>query len=164
MKTMALARAIAIGVLCGLLSQFAPAQTVQRLAEIHRLSEREWTDSLDYCEWLLNAQYWIEHPEPEYAKQFLSGMKLSRADDTALRSIVADFNKRHDQLMADQYAKIDRGEWTTDDETKLVEDRVAATNDAIKLIQTKLSAEGANEVDDLVLRSRDAKSMRETGE
>jgi hypothetical protein len=152
-RKVALASAIAVAMLLGPFTQSAPAQTQQQIAEISALSPKDWTDTLDYCEWLLNAQYWIDHSDSEYAKEVFAELNLSAADDAALRSIVADFNKRHDQLMAENYAKLASPEWTPETQAKLIQDLVDATNDAIKLMKTKLSADGASKVDDLVLRS-----------
>jgi len=149
---MVLAKPITFGILVGLVAQSSPAQTEQQIAEIKMLSEKDWTDTLDYCDWLLDAQFWIEPSDSEYAKQFFMGLNLSAADEAAFRSVVKDFNKRHDQLMADNYAKINRREWTTETQTKLINDLVDATNDAIKLIQTNLSADGARKVSNVVLR------------
>jgi len=58
--------------------------------------------------------------------------------------------------MADNYAKIDSAEWTTETQTKLIKDLVDATNDAIKLIKTNLSADGARKVDNVVIRGPQA--------
>jgi len=153
---MSTAKTIALAILLGLLAQWAPAQTEHQIAEMNMLSEKDWTDTLDYCSWLLDAQFWIEHANSEYAKQFFMGLNLSAADDAALRSIVGDFNKRHNQLMADNYAKIDSGEWTTETQTKLIKDLVDATNDAIKLIKSNLSADGARKVNNVVIRGPQA--------
>ena len=151
MKAMTLAKAVALAVLLSLFGQRAPAQTQQQIAEMNLLSEKNWTDTLDYCDWLLDAQYWTEHSDSEYAKQFFMELNLSAADESAFRSIVGDFNKRHDQLMADNYAKLDSHEWTPETQTQLIKDLVNATNDAIKLIKTNLSADGASKVDNAVL-------------
>jgi hypothetical protein len=128
---------------------FAPrvlGQTEQQLAEIKSISDQDWTTTLDFSGWLLDAQFWIDHPDSEYAKQFFAQLNLSAADDAAFRAIVADFNKRHDQLMADNYAKLDRNEWTPETETKLLKDLLDATNDALQRIKTNLTADGANKV------------------
>lgn len=77
---------------------------------------------------------------------------MSAGDEAAFRSIVRDFNKRHDQLMAANYAKLDSGEWTPETQTKLIKDLVDATNDAMELLKTKLSADGARKVKNVVLR------------
>jgi hypothetical protein len=147
MKPVPAAKVIALAILFGVFAQWARAQTKQQLAEVHSISEKDWTETLDYCDWLLNAQFWIEHPDSEYAKQFFAELNLSAADDVAFGGIVADFNKRHDQLMADSYAKLDSSEWTPETQTKLVLDLVDTTNDAIRRIETDLSAEGASKVD-----------------
>jgi hypothetical protein len=144
---MATKNVIALAIFFALFASWAPAQTQQQLAEVHSISEKDWTDTLDYCGWLLNAQFWIEHPDSEYAKQFFAQLNLSAADDAAFRGIVADFHKRHDQLMADSYAKLDSSAWNPETQTELVLDLVATTNDAIRRIRTDLSADGARKVD-----------------
>ena len=153
MKPMDLAKAIALAMLLGLIAQSSRAQTQQQMDEINTLSQKDWTDTLDYCEWLLNAQYWFEHSESEYAKQVFGELNLGAADDTALRSIVGDFNEGHDQLMAAYYAKLDSPDWTPETQVKLIRELVSATNHARELIKTKLSPDGAAKVDSVVLRN-----------
>ena len=105
----------------------------------------------DYCLWFLRAQYWIDHPDAAYGKEFSKQLNLNPADEAAFRSIVGDFNKRYEQLLAEHYRKIKNREWTPETETKLIGDLVAATNDTIALIKTNLSAAGAMKVDNLML-------------
>lgn len=147
MKAIAVTKTIALAILFGVFVQRAPAQTQQQIDEINRISEQDWTDTLDYGGWLVDAQFWIDHPDSEFSKEFFAQLNLSSIDDAAFRGIVADFNKRHDQLMADDYAKLNSNEWTPDTETKLIQDIVDATNDAIQRLKTNLSAEGVRKVD-----------------
>lgn len=153
MKATRLALTIALAIFLGLSAHSLPAQTAQQLAEMNVLSEKDWTDTLDYQDWLLNVQYWAEHPDSEYAKQFFADLNLSATDQDALRSIVSDFNKRHAQLMSEYYAKLDSPDWTSETQVKLVQALVHATKDAIQRIQTGLSADGVSRVDAVVLRS-----------
>jgi hypothetical protein len=150
-KALALAKAIALATLFGLCARMTPAQTQHQVDEMNLLTEKDWTDTLDFGEWLLNAQFWFEHPDSQYAKQFFADLHLSAADEAAFRTIVRDFNKRHDQLMEDSCAKLDAPDWTPEVQTKLIKDLVDATNDAIKLIKTNLSADGAKSVDSVAL-------------
>lgn len=142
-------KAIAVAVLLGLFAENAPPQTEPH-APGKTVSEKD-LDTLDYCLWFLRAQYWIDHPDAAYGKEFSKQLNLSPADEAAFRSIVGDFNKRHEQLLAEHYRKIKNREWTPETETKLIGDLVAATNDTIALIKTNLSAAGAMKVDNLML-------------
>ena len=146
MNTMTLAKTIALALLLGLFAQRAQAQTPQQLAETNSISEKDWTDTLDYGGWLLDAQFWFDHPDSEYAKEFLADLNLNASDDAAFRTIVADFNKRHDQLLADDYAKLNRDEWTPEAETKVTKDLIDATNEAVERIKANLSADGVTNV------------------
>jgi hypothetical protein len=150
-KALALAKAIALATLFGLGVRMTPAQTQHQVDEMHLLTDKDWTDSLDFGEWLLNAQFWFEHPDSLYAKQFFADFHLSAADEAAFRTIVRDFNKRHDQLMEESCAKLDTPDWTPEVQTKLIKDLVDATNDAIKLIKTNLSADGAESVESVAI-------------
>lgn len=156
MKGMALARRIALSTLLSLFVQRVPAQTEHQIAEINMLSEKDWTDTLDYCDWLLDAQYWIDHAGSQYAKQFFGKLNLSGADQAAFRGIVGDFNKRYAQLMANNYAKLEGPEWTPETQTQLIKHLVDATNDAIRLIKTNLSVDGARDVDTVALHGPEA--------
>lgn len=153
MKTTRLAMTIALAIFLGLSAHSLRAQTTQQIAEMNALSEKDWTDTLDYQDWLLNAQYWTEHSDSEYAKQFFAELNLSATDQDALRSIVSDFNKQHAQLMSDYYAKLDNPDWNSETQVKLIQALVHATKDAIQRIQTGLSADGVSRVDAAVLRS-----------
>lgn len=146
MKTMTLATTIALGILFTLFAQTLAAQTQQQLAEANSISEKDWTDTLGYYGWLVDARFWFDHPDSASAKQFFAELNLSAADDAAFRTIVADFNKRHDQLMADDYAKLTGNEWTPETETKLTKDLIDATNEAIERLKTNLSADGVKNV------------------
>jgi hypothetical protein len=53
--------------------------------------------------------------------------------------------------MEDSCAKLDTPDWTPEVQTKLIKDLVEATNDAIKLIKTNLSADGAKSVDSVAI-------------
>ena len=146
-----LAKTIALGILFALFPQLLPAQTPQQFAETNSISEKDWTDTLDYCGWLLDAQFWFDHPDSESAKQFVAELNLSTADESAFRVIVADFNKRHDQLVADHFAKLDRDEWTPETETKLIKDLLDATNGAVERIKASLTADGVKNVQNAFL-------------
>jgi hypothetical protein len=141
----------ALAILLVLYAPIAPAQTEQQLAEIHELTETDWTNTLDYGQWLLNAQFWFDHSDSQFAKDFFAGLNLSPADDSAFRSIVRDFTMRHDQLMADSYAKLDTPAWTPEDQTKLTKDLVNAANDAIQGLKSNLTPDGANNVNAVAL-------------
>jgi hypothetical protein len=151
MKKMTIAKTIALVSLFGLLALRAPAQTPQQLAEAKSISEKDWTDTLDYCGWLLDAQFWIDHADSEYAKQFFAELNLSATDEAAFRTIVVDFNKRHDLLMAEEYVKLTRAEWTPETQTKLTKDLIDATNDTIERIKTDLSPEGMKNIQNAFL-------------
>lgn len=133
MKGMTLARTIALSTLLGLFAQRVPAQPEHQIAEINMLSEKDWTDTLDYCDRLLDAQYWIDHADSQYAKRFFGKLNLSGADQAAVRGIVGDFNKRYAQSRANNYAKLEGPEWTPETHTQLIKDLADATNDAIRL-------------------------------
>jgi hypothetical protein len=147
MKPRTLALSILFASFFALCAQITPAQTQTQLDEMNRLSEKDWTDALDYGEWLLNAQFWFEHSDSVYAKQFFAGVHLSDADDAAFRAVVGDYVKRHDELMQESYAKVETREWTTEDQVKLTEALAGAANDAIQQIHSKLTADGAKAVD-----------------
>jgi hypothetical protein len=151
MRALTIAKAIALATLFALSPRTTPAQTQHQIYEMNLLTENDWTETLNYGGWLLNAQFWFEHSDSTYAKQFCAGLQLSAADDAAFRTIVRDFNKRHDQLMEESYSKLDGPDWTPEEQTRLVKDLVDATNDAIKLIKTNLSADGARTVDSAAL-------------
>ena len=153
MKVIASAKAISLAILFCLFAQRAPTQTQQQVAEINSISEDDWVYTLDYSGWLLDAQFWIDHPDSESAKQFFAELNLSLADDAAFRTIVANFNKRHDQLMSDNYAKLNANEWTPEIETKLLRDLLDATNDALQRFKTNLSPEGAQKFDNVFHRT-----------
>jgi hypothetical protein len=61
---------------------------------MNMLSKQDWT-----------VQHWIEQFVSIRQAVFVE-LNLSAADESALRSIAADFNKRHDQLMLND-AKLD---------------------------------------------------------
>jgi hypothetical protein len=146
-KALTIAKSVLLGTVLSLCAQITPAQSqAQQLEEMNQLSEKDWTDSLDYGEWLLNAQYWFDHSDSPYAKQFLAGVHLSDADNSAFRTAVSDYNKRHDQLMQESYAKVETREWTTEDQVKLTKALVDAANDAIKQIHANLTDDGAKAV------------------
>ena len=65
MKALALAKAIALATLFGLCTRMTPAQTQHQVEEMNLLTEKDWTDILDFGEWLLNAQFWFEHPDSQ---------------------------------------------------------------------------------------------------
>jgi hypothetical protein len=142
-------KAIAVAILLGLFAENAPPQTEPHTPS-KMVSEKD-LDTLDYCLWFLRAQYWIDHPDTAYGKEFSKQLNLNPADEAAFRSIVGDFNKRHEQLLAEHYRKIKNREWTPETETQLIGDLVAATNDTIARIKTNLSAAGAMKVDNLML-------------
>lgn len=146
MKALPLAKLIALAVLFGLSVRPTTAQTERQRADMNLLTETDWTDTLNYGAWLLNAQFWFEHSDSQYAKAFFTGLNLSATDDAAFRTILRDFNKRHDQLLAQSYAKLDDPGWTPEDQTKLTTDLIDATNHAIKSIKTNLSADGAKSI------------------
>jgi hypothetical protein len=146
-------KTITLAILLGLFAQFAPARMTAQNTQASAPSEKDLTDTLDYSLWLLRVQYGIDHASSGYAEEVFKKLKLSPDDETALRAIVAEFAKRHDQLMAEHYAKIDSNEWTPDAETQLVNNLVAVANDAIQQIHTKLTADGAKRVDNVVLRN-----------
>ena len=152
-KAMTFAKIMALAIPFCLFAHPAQAQTPQQLAEINSISESDWIYTLDYCDWLLNAQFWIDHPDSEYRKQFFAELNLSPADDAVFRTIVADFGKRHEQLIADHYAKLKNNEWTPEAETKLIHDLIDSTNDAIQRIKTNLSPDGAQKFDSVFHRT-----------
>jgi hypothetical protein len=145
-KAISLPNVIALAALFALYPGIARAQTDRQLAQVHQLTESDWTDTLDYGEWLLNAQYWFDHSDSPYAKEFFASLNLSPADDAAFRTIVRDFTKRHDQLLADSYAQLDTPDWTPEAQTKLTKDLVDTTHDAIQRINSNLTAGGAKSV------------------
>jgi hypothetical protein len=146
-KALTIAKSILVGTVLSLCAQITPAQSQAQLDDMNQLSEKDWTDTLDYGEWLLNAQYWFDHSDSVSAKQFFAGVHLSDADDSAFRTIVRDYNKRHDQLMQESYAKVETRDWTTVDQVKLTKALVDAANDAIKQIHANLTEDGAKAVD-----------------
>lgn len=147
MKSFSLIKVILLATLFILCARTTPAQTEHQLAEMNQLTEQDWTDTLDYGEWLLNAQFWFDHSDSQYAKDFFADLHLSAGDDAKFRTIVRDFTKRHDQLLADSYAQLDTADWTPEAQTKLTKDLVDATHDAIQLIKSNLTADGARSVD-----------------
>ena len=147
MKAIPPAKIMALAILFCLFAHPAQAQTPQQLAEINSIGENDWIYTLDYCGWLLDARFWIDHPDSEYAKPFFADLNLSAADDAAFRTIVADFNTRDEQLMADHYAKLESNEWTPEAQSKLIHDLIDATNDAIHRIKTNLSPDGTQKFD-----------------
>lgn len=146
MKALSLAKGMALATLFILSPRTAPAQTDQQLAEVHQLTETDWTDTLDYGEWLLNAQFWFDHSDSQFATDFFADLDLSPADQAAFHTIVHDYNQRHNDLMAASYAKVDAPDWTPETETKLVEDLVDAGHDAMQRIKSNLSPHGAQKV------------------
>jgi hypothetical protein len=153
-------KAIALGILLAFFAQIAAAQVLSEDAQTSAPSEKDLSDTLDYSLWLVRLQYWIGHPSSGEGEEIFKKLNLSPADATALRTIAAEFNERHDQLMAEHYAKIDKNEWTPETETRLIENLVMVTNDAIKRIHTSLTEGGAKRVDTLVL-SNDQDSVFE---
>lgn len=146
MNAMSPAKVLAFAIFFCVFAPLIPAQTPQQVAQAKSISELDWTDTLDYFGWLLDTEFWIDHPQSEYAKQFFAELNLSAADDTAFRTIVADFGKRHEQLMAEHYAKLNRNDWTPEAETKLIHDLIDATNQAIQRIRTDMSPDGVTHV------------------
>lgn len=146
-------KAIALGIFLVFLAQSAVAQTSPPLPQTGAPSEKDLTDTLDYSLWLLRLEYWIAHTGSGNGEEIFKKLNLSPADATALRTIAAEFNERHDQLMAEHYEKIDKNEWTPETETQLIENLVMVTNEAIQGIHTNLTAVGAKRVDNLVLRN-----------
>jgi hypothetical protein len=146
-------KAIAIGILLAFFAQNGVAQASPPAAQDSAPSEKDLTDTLDYSLWLLRLQYWIGHSGSKEGGEIFKKLNLSPADETALRTIAAEFHERHDQLLAEHYAKIDKNEWTPETETQLVENLIMVTNEAIKGIHGKLTEDGAKRVDNLVLRN-----------
>lgn len=146
MKTISLASALALVTLFALSARSAPAQTDRQLAEVHQLTDNDWTDTLDYGEWLLNAQFWFDHSDSPYAKDFFAGLDLSPDDQGAFGTIVRDYNQRHQALMAASYAKLDSPDWTPETETQLIKDLVDATHSAIQQIDSNLTPDAAKKV------------------
>jgi hypothetical protein len=146
-------KALTLAILLALFARHAPAKMLAQDAQIGAPSEEDLTDTLDYSLWLLRLQYGIDHARSGYAEEEFKELRLSPADETALRAIVADFTKQHDKLMAQHYAKIDNNQWTPEAETQLIKNLVAATNDTIQQIHAKLTADGAKRIDNVVLRN-----------
>ena len=145
-------KGMALIILFGLLAQNAPSQTEHQNPQSNTISEKDLTDTLDYCHWFLDVQYAIDHPNSNYAKELFTQLNLGPADEAAFRTIMGDFNKRHDELMANHYAKIKIGDWTPETETQLIRDLIDGTKDAINAIRAHLSPGGARKVDNFVVR------------
>jgi hypothetical protein len=146
MKALLLAKALALAALFTLTPRFTPAQTEQQLAEVHQLTEADWSDTLNYGEWLLNAQFWLDHSDSSYAKEFFAGLDLTPTDQSAFRTIVTNFNQRHNDLMAASYAKLATPAWTPEAQTELIKDLVDATHDAMQQIKSDLTPSAAQKV------------------
>jgi hypothetical protein len=161
MKRTTLPKTFVLALLLALSPHLLPAQTPEQLADMNLLADKDWTDTLDYGEWLLNAQFWIEHPDSEFARQFFAGLNLSPADDAAFRKIVADYTKQHDQLMAADYPKVDSPDWSVASETKLLTDLRDLANNSIQLLHSNLTPDGARQVDTAVLGTAPHTSLSE---
>jgi hypothetical protein len=146
-------KAFALGILLALFAQGGAAQTSTQAAQTSAPSEKDLTDTLDYSLWLLRLQYWIGHPGSGEGEEIFKKLNLSPADAAALRTVAAEYNERHEQLMAEHYGKIDNNQWTPETETQLIENLILVTKDAIRRIQSDLTEDGAKRVDNLVLRN-----------
>jgi len=147
MKALPLVKALALVAFFTFSPRFTPAQSEHQLAEVHELTETDWSDTLNCGEWLLNAQFWLDHFDSPYAKEFFAGLDLTPTDQSTFRTIVTNFNQRHNNLMAASYAKLATPAWTPEVQTQLIKDLVDATHDAMQQIKSNLTPSAAQRVD-----------------